>query len=136
MMRDPVRSMLAARGCPPDLVEGGLPGLQRAWSGIVEQIANGYELTLDDYLNDMDLRDLLAAAQDIASPEELEMVREEIARSDAEHVALTVPSPCLWGPDIAEEDGLDPEREWWYYRRPIEMGDQLREDLMTWGLME
>jgi hypothetical protein len=136
MMRDPVRSMLQARGCPPDVVDGGLIGLQRSWSAVVESIANGYELTLDDYLNDMDLRDLLAAAQDIASPDELETVREEIARADAEHFALTVPCSCLWGDDIAEEDGLDPEREWWYYRRPIEMGDQLRDDLSTWGLLE
>lgn len=135
MNTDPVRSLLRARGCPPDVVDGGLVGLQRSWTAIVESIAAGYELTLDDYLNDMDLRDLLAAAQDVAAADELEAVREEIVRADAEHFALTVPCRCLWGDDIAEEDGLDPEREWWYYRRPITMGDQLRDDLVAWGLM-
>lgn len=136
MIADPVRSMLQARGCPPEVVDGGLPGLERSWTGIVDSIAAGYDLTLDDYLNDMDLRDLLAAAQDVAGPEELEAVRESIVRADSEHLSLTVPCGCLWGDDIAEEDGLDREREWWYFRRPVEMGDQLREDLTTWGLME
>lgn len=133
-MTDPVRRLLVARGCPEPMVAAGLPGLVSLWSEIVATIESGYRLTLDDYLNDMDLRDLVAAAIAVAGPDSQAEVQERLTSVDARFLAQTVPSPCLWGDDIAEEEGLGAEREWWYFRRPTRPGDALAEDLQTWGL--
>ncbi|MBK8250351.1 MAG: hypothetical protein IPK85_23590 [Gemmatimonadetes bacterium] len=133
-MSDAVQRLLEARGCPAPIVAAGLPGLVSMWSEIVATIESGYPLTLDDYLNDMDLRDLLAAAIAVAGPEGPREVEERLTSADARFRAQTMPSPCLWGDDIADEEGLDAEREWWYYRRPTRPGEALSEDLQTWGL--
>ena len=135
MTRDAVRALLQARGCPATVVQAGLAGLVDAWEAVVRQVEDGYPLTLDDYLNDMDLRDLVAAACDVAMPDELAAVSARLASADTRHRAHTEDAPCLWGEDIAEEDGLDPTREWWYFRRPVRPGESLREDLATWGLL-
>lgn len=132
--RDAVRALLRARGCPDSVVSGGLPGLVDAWDAVVRAVEGGYALTLDDYLNDMDLRDLIAAAVDVARPDERVLASSTLAIADTRLLSHTVDSPCLWGDDIALEEGLDPEREWWYFRRPTRPGEQLREDLDAWGL--
>jgi hypothetical protein len=135
-MSDPVRAMLQARGCAPDVVDGGLPGLVVAWSGVAGSVAGGYALTLDDYLNDMDLRYLIQAAVAVSTEEERARVRSALGAADDLLLAHTVPAPCLWGDDIAEEEGLDAGREWWYFRRPREPGAQLADDLERWGMGE
>lgn len=131
---DAVRVLLMARGCPESVVNAGLPGLVDAWDNVVRSVERGYELTLDDYLNDMDLRDLIAAAFHASLPDESARVADLLAAADARFRDRTVDSACLWGVDIASEEGLDPAREWWYYRRPVRPGDQLQEDLEGWGL--
>jgi hypothetical protein len=133
-MTDAVQRLLQARGCPPHIVEAGLPGLVALWSEIVDTIEGGYPLTLDDYQNDMDLRDLLAAASDVATPALRDEVQDRLTSTDARFLAHTTPTGCLWGDDIAAEEGLDASREWWYYRRPARPGDALAEDLAAWGL--
>lgn len=131
---DPVRMLLEARGCPAHIVTAGLPGLVEAWGDVVDSIVGVYELTLDDYLNDLDLRDLIAAAHDAADEQGRAEVAGDLVDADTRFHQVTEPAPCLWGEDIASEEGLDPEREWWYYRRPTHPGEQLREDLRLWGL--
>ncbi len=49
---------------------------------------------------------------------------------------LTVATGCLWGDDVEEDDGLDPDRQWWYYRRPIQLNDEFAAELVAWGLMD
>ena len=131
---DAVERLLLARGCPPHIVAAGLAGLVDVWSEIVVAIDGGYALTLDDYQNDMDLRDLIAAAMDVASPEARAAVEERLTSADSRCLAQTTPTGCLWGDDIAAEEGLDASREWWYYRRPTRPGDALADDLVAWGL--
>ena len=60
---DVVRRLLIDRACPEDVVEGGLPGLVDRYEAIVRSVEEGYAFGLDDYLNDMDLRDLVAAGE-------------------------------------------------------------------------
>ena len=131
---DAVERLLLARGCPPHIVAAGLAGLVDVWSEIVVAIEGGYALTLDDYQNDIDLRDLIAAAMDVASPEARAAVEERLTSADSRCLAQTTPTGCLWGDDIAAEEGLDASREWWYYRRPTRPGDALADDLVAWGL--
>ncbi|MEO7966981.1 MAG: hypothetical protein ABIT38_24040, partial [Gemmatimonadaceae bacterium] len=61
--------------------------------------------------------------------------RSQVAEIDDRLRAATLPSPSLWGSDVEAEEGHSPEREWWYYRRPILLSDDLREELEAWGLL-
>ena len=53
-MKDPIREYLKKKGCPENVVKSGLQGLITTWETIVIEVSNGYDLTLEDYLNDMD----------------------------------------------------------------------------------
>ena len=132
---DVVRRLLIDRGCPDDVVEGGLVGLANKWEVIVGSIEEGYTFGLDDYLNDMDLRDTIFAALAVAMPDERASIDARIDALDARLRAATLPSPCLWGEDVEEDDGLDPGREWWYYVRPAKLNDELADELGAWGLL-
>ena len=131
---DAVRALLRARGCPDRVVTGGLPALIDRWDAVVLSVEEGYGFTLDDYLNDMDLRDLIAAALHVADPGQRDSVGTALEIADTRLRAHTVDCGCLWGDDIALEEDLAPQREWWYFRRPTRPGDQLRDDLEMWGL--
>lgn len=132
---DPVRALLLARGCPPAVIERGLQGLVGSWEDVVTSVERGYALTLDDYQNDMDLRGLLAAAVHVATDADTAIVRDRLTSADQLLMTHTVTCPCLWGDDIAEEEGLDAGESWWYFRRPTRPGPQLEEDLATWRLL-
>lgn len=131
---DAVREMLRERGCPAWLVNGGLPALIERWGGIVTSVETGYPFTLDDYLNDLDLRGLLQAALEVAG-DSADESRAQVAAIDDRFRAATEKSPCLWGSDVEFEEGHSPDREWWYYRRPSQLTEELREELESWGLL-
>jgi hypothetical protein len=59
---DPVREYLRRSGAPYSVVARGLRGLVENWERVVTQVVEGYNLSLDDYLNDMDTRQLLSNA--------------------------------------------------------------------------
>jgi len=60
--KDPVSEFLKERGCPAHVIRGGLMGLIDSWETTVESVERGYSLGLDDYLNDMDGRQLIEVA--------------------------------------------------------------------------
>ncbi|HET6680386.1 MAG TPA: hypothetical protein VFG84_04245 [Gemmatimonadaceae bacterium] len=132
---DPVAHYLTQRGCREDLVKAGLGGLTARWARIVAEVERGYDVTLADYLNDMDLRDILEGALDVADARERERVQPDVDRTDSHFHSLTVPSDCLYGDDTAEEEGLSPVREWWYFARPAQPSASLMADLLRRGLM-
>ena len=132
---DPVRAYLEERGVPPELVAGGLDGLVDRWSDIVDEVEDGYPLPLDDYLNDMDLRDVLADALKLASSDVARPTVERLKLVDARMRAASVVTGCLWGEDVEKDDKLDPSRQWWYYQHPCELNDELEAELDAWGLL-
>ena len=128
---DPVREFLRARGCPDHVVRGGLEGLVADWERVAQAVEQGYPLdTLDDYLNDMDVRELIAEAM-VAVPKSLVDARAaRLGAADARIRAALIPSGrCLWGEAIATSRGWKPAREWWYFMRPARPGPGLRADL-------
>ncbi|TMQ74175.1 MAG: hypothetical protein E6K81_00835 [Candidatus Eisenbacteria bacterium] len=128
--RDPVRRFLAERGVPAGMVAAGLPGLIAEWERTVAQIETGYPLGLDDYLNDLDGRQLLAEAVALAAADERPPATERIGRADARARAhLRAVGECLWGARVAEYEGWTPEVNWWYFAVPRSPGPLLREDL-------
>lgn len=134
--RDAVQRVLAERGCPDDLVRGGLPALVEKWGVIVQSIEEGYPFGLDDLLNDMDLRDALAAALAVAPAEDAAWATAALTPLDARLQRASRVTGCLWGEDVEEDDGLDPGREWWYYLRPRQLNEELADELSAWGLLD
>ena len=129
-MDDDVRTHLRERGCPDEVVEAGIAGLVEDWERVVEEVVRGYPLGLDDYLNDIDTRQLieetlpLVPADDRPGPMTRVLLADERIRP-----ALDPVEECLWGQEVADAEGWTPESEWWYYHLPRAAGPLLREDL-------
>ena len=127
---DPVREFLEARGCPEHVVEGGLDGLLEQWENAVDDVAETYPLGLDDYLDDMDGRELIEGALEVAAAEVRRAVLKRLHKADQRIKELLVPAGrCLWGSDMAEQHDWTPQRNWWYFMQPAEPGPELKEDL-------
>ena len=128
---DPVRQFLRERGAAAHVIHGGLEGLLRGWEQTVEAVRDGYPLdTLDDYLNDLDGRQILAEALAVAPPEDAERMRRRLAAADARFGSLVEPTArCLWGDRAAAAHGWAPDRSWWYWRRPRRAGVELSREL-------
>lgn len=127
---DPVRALLEAKGVPDDVVKAGLMGLVSEWERTAEQVERGYPLGLDDYLNDLDGRQLLEEALRVAPESERETAARRVRQADTRARAHleTVPE-CLWGSRVAQSEEWTPQHNWWYFAVPIEPGPLLREDL-------
>jgi hypothetical protein len=127
---DSVREFLARRGCPPHVVAGGLAGLLAHWESVVDEVDAVYRLGLDDYLDDMDARQLLEDAVAVAPPEARQAIEPRLHEADQRMQRLVVAADrCLWGEEQAREHGWTPETSWWYFTRPAGPGLELREDL-------
>jgi hypothetical protein len=128
---DPVRRYLQERGAAAHVVEGGLEGLVRGWEDAVQAVADGYPLdTFDDYLNDLDGRQILADAFAVAPREDAERLHPRIAAADARFGALVVPTARpLWGERAAAAHGWTADRNWWYWSRPRRAGAELDREI-------
>lgn len=125
-----VRAFLSARGCGEHVIAGGLDGLLEAWERTAEQLEHGYPLTLDDYLNDLDGRQLIEHVVE-AVPEALTpAARKRLAAADRRVRGSTRERKrCLWGEALAQSEGWEAEREWWYWAEPKSPGPDLKADL-------
>jgi hypothetical protein len=132
---DPVTEYLAERGVAARVIEGGVAGLADRWEAIVDALEEGYDLTLDDWLNDMDLRDILAGALSVAPATLRTAVSAQVAESDRRFLAATLPTGGpLWGEEIAAEEGHDSATQPWFFRRPKRPGPELAGELQDAGL--
>lgn len=126
-----VREFLRARGASDSVVSGGLDGLIAGWEKVAESVERGYPLdTLDDYLNDMDLRQLIAETLAAVPIPARGTLATRLQAADTRIRAALVPAErCLWGAAIAGKRGWSAAREWWYFMRPIRPGPGLCSDL-------
>jgi len=129
--REAVREFLRARGCPDRVVVEGLHGLVTEWERVAESVHQGYPLdTLDDYLNDMDLRQLIAEALAAVPTPPLGALTARLTAADTRMRSGLVPAGrCLWGEAIAMRRGWSAPHEWWYFMRPAQPGPGLRAEL-------
>jgi hypothetical protein len=126
---DPVQTLLRARGCPGRTVEGGLSGLAEKWESVVASVTAGYALGLDDYLHDMDVRQLLEDALAVAGPSARRLA-SRVATVDEKLRQLVAPAGrCLWGDALAKRNRWTVEKNWWYFTRPREAAPALLEDI-------
>lgn len=130
-MGDPVREYLQEKGCGEHVIRGGLEGLVEAWERVVESVTQGYRLGLDDYLNDLDARQLLAEAWEVAPVNEQQHYQSRVAAADVQMKSLLRPADeCLWGDEVAEEEGWTREEQWWYFGFPRNAGEDLRAEYL------
>jgi hypothetical protein len=116
---DRLREFLERHGASPKVVAGGLEVLLRGWEQTVAAVEAGYALTFDDYLSDVDGRQLLAQALEVASAEQAARITDRLTALDERMRAAVEPvRRCVWGHIVEEEEGWSPERNWWYYARP------------------
>jgi len=130
-----VRHYLEARGCADFVVKGGLSGLIDRWEETTASIERGYDGLLDEYLNDMDLRDILADALEVVALPDESSFRQRVGIADARVRRATVACGPIWGRDVAESEAMDPALQWWYFVRPATPNDDLRQELASEGLL-
>jgi len=129
---DAVRELLERHGCPAHVVEGGLEGLLEQWAHTVDDVEEIYPLGLDDYLGDMDNRQLLDEALEVAPEAVRRDIQPRLKQVDDRMRGLVDPAGrCLWGVDMAEQHDWTPAKNWWYFTQPAEPGPELKEDLAT-----
>ncbi len=125
-----VREFLRRRGAPDTVVARGLEGLVEQWSRTARALERGYAYGLDDYLNDLDARQLIEEALEFAALHEIERVREALEAADAMARAALEPSArCVWGEGSARYHGWSAERNWWYFAVPKHPGEDLAAEL-------
>ena len=128
--KDPVGEFLRKRGCPEHVVRGGLRGLAESWEEVVRSVEEGYSLGLDDYLNDLDGRQLLEEALAVAPAQEKKTALQRVRRADAKMQTLVRPSGrCLWGDETARQEGWTARKNWWYFSIPVNPGEELLNEL-------
>jgi hypothetical protein len=130
-----VRRYLEARGCADFIVQGGILGLVDRWESIAADVEHGYDGAIDEYLNDMDIRDILEDALDVAALPDESPLRRRVDVADGRVRASTVACGPVWGREVAETEAMDPAVQWWYFVRPREPGDVLRSELEAEGLL-
>jgi len=127
---DQVRQLLEQRGCEWETVQGGLEGLVAGWEEASAQIEDGYDRGLDEYLTDLDARQLLEEALEVADPDTRIMVEARVRAADERIRSSVDPlDECLWGAKVADSEGWTPEHNWWYFSLPRDPGPMLREDM-------
>ena len=102
-----------------------LPYLLKKWDCFVTRIEEGYRLTIDDYTNDLSIRDLLQEILEVI-PNNTEL-KKWIGELDGRFIGGTkkVEFPLL--PLMNR-----PKVGWWWFRIPLHPGDELKKDLENW----
>jgi len=111
-------------------VAHGFRGLVEHWEQVVERIVGAQDQSLEDYLNDMDARQLLENARALVPAEVGAVFGARIDEADRRVRRILVPAGrCLWGEIAAADMGLREDRNWWYFERPRSPGPILQRDL-------
>jgi hypothetical protein len=114
---DEIRQFLEDYGCPPHIVRGGRQGLIHRWEKFVQDNESGYRLGLEDYRNDLDLREIIEQAG----------LSAVVHDADRRFRALLKPvSRPVW--ESATPDAF------WIWGYPANASGALLEDLQAEGL--
>jgi hypothetical protein len=114
-----VTEALRARGVAERVLAGGLAGLVEAWERFAAELERGYTGGLDQWLNDVDVRDILDEALRAANGDERRALRRRVRLADLRVRDQLVPAGrCLWGAKNAAKHGWNSGRQWWYFLEP------------------
>ncbi|HMU61662.1 MAG TPA: hypothetical protein PKA66_07760 [Gemmatimonadales bacterium] len=115
-----LEQFLREEGAPDTVVRGGLEVLLAGWERTVAAVEGGYGGDYEDFLGDLDGRQLLAQALERVTREQAAHFTARLAELDGRFRAVTTPvARCLWGNIVADEEGWSPDDNWWYFVRPL-----------------
>jgi hypothetical protein len=126
-MKTPARveTYLRKRGSPDWVIQAGLEGLVERWEETASSMERGYRLGLDDFLNDMDVRQLVADCLPLAPGRERKNMKKRVILADTLiKKSLKPAASCIWGRTEAKRQGWTARRNWWYYRLPCRTGPE------------
>jgi hypothetical protein len=127
---DAVSEYLARRKMPPHVIGLGLAGLIADWERVADEVADGYELGLDDYRNDLDLRQILHEVQRDVPEAWTDPLKKRLQAADRHlRTHLVAQATCIWGEKAAAEHRWTAAENWWYFHRPRRPGAELARDL-------
>lgn len=102
------------------------------WVEFTGDLDKGYSFDLDNWLNDVDVRELILEALPMFSREEMGEHALKLDQADATFRAATRDfKKCVWGKGTARKERWTPEKNWWYFRTPLSSNAQLEDELAT-----
>ncbi|OJU34186.1 MAG: hypothetical protein BGN99_22805 [Alphaproteobacteria bacterium 65-37] len=116
---------------PPDVAD--LCDLIDQWVAFTADLdGKGYSFDLDNWLNDVDVRELILEALPMFSREEMGEHALKLDKADETFLTATRDfKRCVWGHGTARKERWTPEKNWWYFRTPRRSNAQLEDELAT-----
>lgn len=115
---------------PPKVAD--LSELIDQWAEFTADLEKGYSFDLDNWLNDVDVRELILEALPMFSREEMGEHALKLDQADAAFRAATRDfKKCVWGKGTARKERWTAEKNWWYFRTPLSSNAQLEDELAT-----
>tara|TARA_R110002072_G_scaffold41023_2_gene115675 strand:+ start:14653 stop:15033 length:381 start_codon:yes stop_codon:yes gene_type:complete len=100
------------------------------WETFARSLHGSYDFGLDDYLNDVDVRQLIETMVEEEPSPAGEEFGARLAAADAIVRAATVSTAhCIWGATNAEEQRWTRDHNWWYFAAPRQCGAEMEADL-------
>lgn len=116
---------------PPDVAD--LCDLIDQWVAFAADLdSKGYSFDLDNWLNDVDVRELILEALPMFDREEMGDHALKLDKADETFMTATRDfKRCVWGHGTARKERWTPEKNWWYFRTPRRSNAQLEDELAT-----
>jgi hypothetical protein len=127
-MRPPIPG---ANQGPPDVTE--LRDLIDQWYAFATELeVKDYTFDLDNWRNDVDVRELIVEALPMFSREEIGDHALKLDQADAAFKTGTrTARRCVWGHGTQAKEKWTAETNWWYFRTPLRSNAQLEDELAT-----
>ncbi|MDI1287395.1 MAG: hypothetical protein PSV46_23615 [Reyranella sp.] len=116
---------------PPDVKD--LAELVDQWATFCAALERqDYSFDLDNWLNDVDIRELIFEALPMFSREEMGDHALKLDEADKQFMAGTRDfKRCVWGSGTAKKEKWTAPKNWWYFRTPRRTNAQLEDELAT-----
>ena len=116
---------------PPDVTE--LRDLIDQWAEFTGDLERkDYTFDLDNWRNDVDVRELILEALPMFSREEMGDLALKLDAADmAFRTGTRTFKRCVWGHGTQKKEKWTPEANWWYFRTPLRSNAQLEDELAT-----
>ncbi|MEW5869818.1 MAG: hypothetical protein AB1894_11125 [Chloroflexota bacterium] len=100
--------------------------LSRRWSRFVRKVEQGYPYIIDEYTNELTIRDIFQMVMNNCPPNIYNELSSWINGWDERFIQATekVEKPLL--PFLGEEEG------WWWFRVPLNPGEEMKRSLENW----
>jgi hypothetical protein len=116
---------------PPDVTE--LRDSIDQWAEFVADLERkDYAFDIDNWRNDVDVRQLILEALPMFSREEMGDHALKLDEADKAFKAGTRDfKKCVWGHGTQKKENWSPQNNWWYFRTPIRSNGALEDELAT-----